>query len=300
VDVKLNRLAARQHSLAQHKQALEIGMTPRQLHDRVASGLLVPVHRGVYRLAGAPVSAEQSLFAACLAAGGDSVGSHRSAASLWGLRGVEPKAPEITVPGTACPTLGSVVVHRTGRLDQIDVSRRSRIPVTTPARTLLDLGAVAPVEAVESALEDALMRRLVTFALLASTLERLGRQGRRGAAVLRALVEERDPATAPTESVLEDALLRVLRRAGLPEPVRQYGVGGVRLDFAYPHLRLGIEADSRIWHGGRTDVQRNSDKANVLVAHGWRVLRFTWSDVRRRPAYVVDAVARGLVLAWPA
>ena len=86
----------------------------------------------------------------------------------------------------------------------------------------------------------------------------------------------------------------------MPEPVRQYEVGGLRLDFAYPHLRLGIEADSRIWHGGRTDVQRNSDKANVLVAHGWRVLRFTWSDVRRRPAYVVDAVARELVLAWPA
>ena len=92
----------------------------------------------------------------------------------------------------------------------------------------------------------------------------------------------------------------MLRRAGLPEPVRQHVVGGVRLDFAYPSIKLGIEADSRLWHGGRTDVQRNSDKANVLVAHGWRVLRFTWSDVRRRPAYVVDTVARELVLAWPA
>jgi very-short-patch-repair endonuclease len=77
-------------------------------------------------------------------------------------------------------------------------------------------------------------------------------------------------------------------------------VGGVRLDAAYPERRLGIEADSRIWHGGRLDVQRNSDKANVLVAHGWRVLRFTHGDLRRRAAYVVDAVGRELVLAWPA
>jgi len=118
--------------------------------------------------------------------------------------------------------------------------------------------------------------------------------------VLRALVEERDPATAPTQSVLEDALLRVLRRGGLPEPVRQHPVGGVRLEFAYPHVRIGIEADSRIRHGGRLDVQRNSEKANLLTARGWRVLRFTWGDVRRNASYVVDAVAQELVVAWPA
>ncbi|MGH9263445.1 MAG: endonuclease domain-containing protein [Acidimicrobiales bacterium] len=144
------------------------------------------------------------------------------------------------------------------------------------------------------------MRRLVTFALLTRTLDRLGGPGRNGAGVLRALVEERDPATAPTQSRLEDVLLRVLRRGGLPEPVRQYEVAGVRLDFAYPECNLGIEADSRIWHGGRLDVQRNSRKANVLVAHGWRILHFMWGDVRRRAEDVVAAVARELALACPA
>ncbi len=62
-------------------------------------------------------------------------------------------------------------------------------------------------------------------------------------------------------------------------PVRQYQVAGVLLDGAYPHVRLGLEADSRIWRGGRLDVQRNTDKANVLLAHGWRVLRFTLFDL---------------------
>ena len=198
------------------------------------------------------------------------------------------------------PTLRSVVVHRTDRPDPIDVSRRLRIPVTTPARTLLDLGAVVPALVVESALEDALMRRLVTFQSLTATLERLGGPGRNGAGVLRALVEERDPATAPTQSTLEDELFRVLRRGGLPEPVRQYQVAGVRLDGAYPDIRLGLEADSRIWHGGRLDVQRNTDKANILPAHGWRVLRFTWFDLTRRARYVVASVEGQLVLACPA
>jgi very-short-patch-repair endonuclease len=298
VDVQLSRLAAGQHSLASRTQALELGMSVRQIDERVASGLFVPEQRGVYRLTGAPRTREQAILAACIAAG--AVASHRSAGALWGLRGVEPGRPEILVSATRCPTLRGVVVHRTDRLDDIDVSRRLRIPVTTPARTLLDLGAVVPVEVVEPALEDALMRRLVTLQLLRNTLERLGGSGRRGAAVLRALVEERDPATAPTQSMLEDELFRVLRRGGLPSPVRQYEVAGVRLDGAYPGIRLGLEADSRIWHGGRLDVQRNSDKANVLLAHGWRVLRFTFFDVTRRARYVVGSVQRQLVLACPA
>ena len=226
--------------------------------------------------------------------------SHRSAGLLWSLRGVEAAEPEIIVPATRCPTLRGVLVHRTDRLDRIDVSRRRRIPVTTPARTLLDLGAVLPVEMVESALEDALMRRLVTLALLTGTLERLGGPGRTGAGVLRALVEERDPATAPTQSMLEDLLFGVLRRGGLPAPVRQYEVAGVRLDGAYPDIRLGLEADSRIWHGGRLDVQRNSDKANLLLAQGWRVLHFTLFHLTRRARYVVNSVQRELVVACPA
>lgn len=297
IDVALNRLAARQYSLAQRTQLLELGMSARQVQARLDAGLLVPVHRGVYRLPGGSAP-EQSLLAACLAAGG--VASHRSAAALWALRGIEDASAEVTVPGDRHCRLTGVTVHRTDRLDAIDLSRRKRIPLTTPARTLLDLGAVVPVEIVEPALEDALMRRLVTIELLDSTLERLAGPGRDGAGVLRSLVEERDPATAPTQSMLEDLLFSVLRRGGLPEPERQYEVAGVRLDGAYPDRRLGLEADSRIWHGGRLDVQRNADKANLLLAHGWRVLYFTWFHLTRRARHVVDAVARQLVPACPA
>ena len=300
IDVAVTRLAARQYSLAQRNQLLALGMTPRQIQARVESRWFVPLHRNVYRLAGGQASPEQELLAACWGAGPGAVASHASAGALWGLRGVEAKATEITVVGDRHHRFAGVTSHRTDRLDDIDVSRRLRIPVTTPARTLLDLGAVVPVEVVEPALEDALLRRLVTFKLLLNTLERLGGPGRNGAGVLRALVEERDPATAPTQSMLEDMLYRVVRRGGLPEPVRQYEVAGVKLDGAYPDIRLGLEADSRIWHGGRLDVQRNSDKANLLLAHGWRVLHFTWFHLTRRARYVVGSIGQQLALAWPA
>jgi very-short-patch-repair endonuclease len=300
IDVAVTRLAARQYSLAHRYQLQELGMTPRQIQTRVESGWFVPIHRNVYRLAGGLSSPEQHLLAACWGAGPGAVASHVSAGGLWALRGVETGPTEITVLGDQHRRLVGVTTHRTDRLDDIDVSRRRGIPVTTPARTLLDLGAVVPALVVESALEDALMRRLVTFKLLFNTLERLGGPGRNGAGVLRALVEERDPATAPTESMLEDLLFRVVRRGGLPEPVRQYEVAGVRLDGAYPDIRLGLEANSRIWHGGRLDVQRNADKANVLLAQGWRVLYFTWFHLTRRARYVIDSVGTQLALACPA
>ena len=276
-------------------------MSARQIHSRLSAGWLTSVHQSVYLVGSGASSPEQAVMAAYLAAGSEALASHRSAGALWGMRGVEtPAMPEITLWADRHRPLHGVTVHRTQSLDPIDISRVRRIPVTTPARTLLDLGAVAPAPVVESALEDALMRRLVTFALLTATLERLGGPGRNGAGVLRALVEERDPATAPTQSMLEDLLFRVLRRGGLPAPLRQYEVAGVRLDGAFPDIRLGLEADSRVWHGGRLDVQRNSDKANILLAHGWRVLHFTFFDLTRSARYVVESVGTQLVLACPA
>jgi very-short-patch-repair endonuclease len=300
IDVAVSRLAARQYSLAHRHQLLDLGMSPRQIQARLNAGWLMPMHQSVYLVGTGASSPEQAVMAAYLATGSEAVASHRCAAALWGLRGVEAPEPEITLWADRHRPLRGVVVHRTRELDAVDISRVRRIPVTTPARTLLDLGAVAPAEVVEPALEDALMRRMVTFKLLLNTLERLGGSGRNGAGVLRALVEERDPATAPTQSMLEDLLYRVIRRGGLPAPVRQYEVAGVRLDGAFPHVRLGIEADSRVWHGGRLDVQRNATKANILLAHGWRVLRFTWFDLTRRAGYVVGSIGQQLALACPA
>jgi very-short-patch-repair endonuclease len=288
VDVALARQAASQHGVVHRRQALALGMTERQLERRLEAGLLVSLHRAVYRHAGHPASPEQLLLAACLTTG--AVASHRSAAALWGLRGCDLGVPEVTLVGRCRPTLAGVAIHRTDRLDPVDISRRHAIPVTAPARTLLDLAGVVGIDELEPALEDAMLRGLAPFSLLRHTVDRLGGRGRRGAASLRAVLDSRDPATAPTESVLEDALVRVLRRGGLPEPVRQLPVGAVRVDLAYPGVGLAIEADSRVWHVGRQDVQRNAAKQNVLVARGWRVLRFTWFDVTRRPAHVVGTV----------
>jgi very-short-patch-repair endonuclease len=283
-DVEIARLAAKQHGLVSRPQAIATGLTTRQVQARVTAGLLVAVHRGVYRMAGAPPTPSQVLLAACFAGGEGAVASHRSAAAIWRLRGVErPQCPEITVHGTSSVHVRAVVVHRTSRLRSPDVGMRDGIPATSVPRTLLDLGAVAPW-LVEAAMEDALFRGLTTPGSLRRVLDRVGASGRNGTAVLSALAEARTPGQAPTESPLEDAIVGVLRRHGLPEPVRQHRVrtsGGrtLRLDLAYPDIKLAIEADGRIWHSGRADFARDRARTNVLAGLGWTLLRFGWHDV---------------------
>lgn len=292
VDVAAGRLAQRQYGLVTRAQLRSLGMTDRQITARLASGLLEPVHRGVLRMPAVARSPEQAVLAACLAAG--AVASHRSAAALWGLRGVERPPIDVTVPGQSGRRLAGVVVHRSAGLEAHDVIRRLGIPVTTPGRTLLDLGAVAP-RLVEAAMEDALFRGLVSEAALRRVLDRAGTHGRNGTAVLRDLLDRREPGRAPTESPLEDELVRLLRRHGLPEPVRQHPVAlgagrEARIDLAYPELRLGIEADGRRWHSGRADFERDRARANRLAAHGWTMLRFGPDAIRRRGGTVAAEV----------
>jgi very-short-patch-repair endonuclease len=294
LDVLLSRLAARQYGLITRTQALEIGLTPRQIDRRLASGALVLVRCGVYRVVAAPRSFEQALMAACLATGG--VASHRAAAALLTLRGIEKPPVEITVAGGSHRALEGVVIHHAQSLRAVDLAKFAGIPMTKPARTLLDLGAVAS-NLVQGAAEDALFRGMVSVDGLWRVLERSGGRGRRGAAVLRRILEARDPAQAPTESTLEDEIVAVLRRFGLPEPVRQHkvprpGRKPLRLDIAYPAELVDIEGDGLRWHTSTQDAQRDRERANFLVTLGYVILRFTVDDVRRRPGEVAGQVEK--------
>ncbi len=288
-----SRLAARQLGLITRRQCLGFGMTERQIDSRVAGGGLLRVHRGVYRVAAVPGLSEQVLLAACMAARPGAVASHRSAAIVFGLRGIEWGKPEITIAAGRRPDLRGVIVHRSP-LPAADVGMRGPVPVTRPGRTLLDLAAVEPA-LVEGAFDDALVRGLTTLGSVKRTLDRTGGTGRAGTSLLRALVAARAAGQASTESPLEDRLVALLRRHGLPEPVRQHEVtmpgGGVaRLDLTYPDARLAIEADGRVWHSGRVDFTRDRRRANRLVALGWTLLRYGRADLDRG-AGIADEVA---------
>ena len=286
----LLRLAARQHALLSRRQWLDGGLSQRQLERSIANSAVMVLHPGVYGLRGSKSSFERDVMAACLATEG--LASHRCGAYLWRFRKFERPVVEVVVARGHAPSLPGVTVRRTDRLEPAERTTVGAIPVTTRARTLLDLVAVAP-QLVEGALDGCLHRRCLSLRTVERSLERAGAR-HPGHRVIAPLVADRLAGRRPTESELEDDLLAVIRQYGLPEPVPQYPYRGRRIDFAYPGLVLGIEANSVEAHAAKEDVQRNAEKANDLLE--WWILYFTHSDVHRTPATVArrieDAIAR--------
>jgi very-short-patch-repair endonuclease len=173
------------------------------------------------------------------------------------------------------------------------------IPATTPARTVVDLGAVTPW-LVESALEAGLRDELFVIADVERFVDRVARRGRRGVGIIRPLLEARRQWQTGTESALEDLFRRAIDRAGLPQPrpqwvVRDPGGGFVcRADFAYPDHRLLVELDSEAHHVDRITFRRDRDKQNQAALLGWQMLRYTWWDLTERPESVAAEVRRAI------
>lgn len=295
-DLRLAKVAAEQRGIVRRADAARAGVTDRDVDRLLEVGLLVVVHPGVYRHAAVVPDETAGLLAAVWAAGRTAVASHRSAAWLWELRDVPRWRPEVTVPGRTRKPVSRVTVHRTDRLDPPDVTSARGVPVTTVARTLLDLGGVTDVPVVRQATQDAVIRRLVAPEDLLCVLERVGRRGRRGTAALRTVVEGAS-LDARLESRLEQELFELLLRCQVPPPVPQHElrcVDGrrVRLDFAWPEQRVAVEADGRRWHATSADFERDRIRGNSITGSGWALYRFGWADVRERRAGVVAAVHR--------
>ena len=287
------QLITRQYAVLSRAQARASGLSDHQIEYRVASGRWEAVLPGVYKVAGAPVTFRQRLMAAVLWAGEGAVVSHRSAAVLWHLDGVRDRRAELTV--SQHRNCEGLILHRTDRMPAADRSVRYGMPVTAPARTLIDLAGVVDDETLETALEDALRRGLVSAARLEWRLSEVG-NGRPGVAALRGLVRERD--RVPLESRLEVRFEQLLRSRGLPRPERQRVVhdpgGRRRVDFAYPEQHLVIECVGWRYHGGQKAWQADIQRRRRLAAQGWRVLEFTWADVSWEPGLVVTDLTDAL------
>lgn len=296
------RLAAARHGLVTRQEALGGGASASMVQRWLTAGRLERVGSSVYRVAGAPPTWEQHLLAAVLACGSGAIASHRSAARVWGMGDAD--VLEVTVPAARAPSPPGVALHRSSDLDDADRVRRNGVPVTTPMRTLVDLGAVLPAYEVEDALDAALERRLVTVAGVERALARCARRGRNGAGVLRHVLTTRALGAAPADSRLEPRMARLLVHHDLPSAafqhvVRRNGRFVARVDFAYPDLRLALEVDGFGSHSSPRALQSDLDRQNALVELGWTVLRFTWLDVVRRPDAVAARIRRVLAARQP-
>lgn len=295
---QLSDTANRQFGAFTAAQSLASGLPRATRHRWVQEGRLLRLHAGVYAFAGSPNSWERSLMAAVLAGGPGAVVSHRSAARLWDL--LKSDDIEITVPRASCPRLAGVTMHRHDDLVHRHVSRWKGFPVTKPARTIVDLGAVLPSADIEDVLDRALARRMFSIAAVEWALTELSRQGRHGTAVVTRILDERALGKEPADGLLEPRMARLLRRAGLPAAVFQHRVHSpegrflAQVDFAYPELLLAIEVDGFESHGSPSAMGKDFVRQNGLVPYRWRVLRFTWAQVNHQPQYVAATIGRVL------
>jgi hypothetical protein len=270
-------LGESQHGLLTVAQALDAGLSRRQVQARARERRWHRLHTGVYRVAGHPEPPVQRVYAACLAAGPGAAACGRSAAELWGLEGIWPApAPEILAPHDR--QLCGMRIFRTRRLHPEDVTERSGVPVTSVPRTLVDLAPRLNARVLGLALDDALRRGLTDLDAVVRCLRRLRGRGRRVGALPR-LLQARLEGQAPGDSPLEVAVVETLVEAGLPRPVQQHVVEidgrRYRIDLAYPAQRVAVEVDGFRFHRTRAAFDGDRIRSNALQAEGWRVLRFT-------------------------
>jgi very-short-patch-repair endonuclease len=284
------RLAGRQRGLVTRDQLREIGLTRDAIDNRVKSSYLHPVHHGVYAVGHTHLAHGARELAAVLACGPGAVLSHRSAASLWRLLPSTEDDPEVTVPGRDCRRRG-IHIHLVAALDPPDVRTLGGIPVTTPARTILDLAAVVSPRELEQALAEAYARRLARRSELVALLARLPR--RPGFAALRALVE-RDAGPAVTRSEAEERLLGLIRAAELPAPEVNVRIGRHEVDFLWREQGLIVEVDGFRYHSSRAAFERDRLRDAELGSQGFRVMRVTWRQIVDHPEALVARLGAAL------
>jgi very-short-patch-repair endonuclease len=290
------RLAKRHHECFTAAQARDAGVSPRFLTALTHAGVVSRLFQGVYAVGGVP-SVDQRMMAACLATGGRV--SHWSAAHLWGFDVSAPSPVHVLLArrGGSRRDHG-LVIHRT--LAHVVGATHRGIPVTIPARTLVDVASLAVNHADEEAVVCLVgffvSKRLLQLSRLEQALDRQA-GGLPGTLHLRSLIAEM---AGPTESVAELELVRLLEAAGLPRPKLQFEARTARgeligrLDAAYPELRIAMEVDGYRFHADYDSFVADHERHNRLVADGWTVLRMTLASIRSSPRKVVADVRAAL------
>jgi very-short-patch-repair endonuclease len=263
-------------------QLLALGYSRRAVEHRIAIGRLHPVYRGVYAVGRPEVSREALWMAAVLACRLEVVLSHESAAALWGIRPERGCAVHVAGAFAHDHRHSGIVAHRSRTLGDGDRTRRANIPVTTPVRTLIDLGTRLSSYELEAVINEADKFDLVGPVALQTELE--DRRGQRGVRALREILDRGE--FVLTDSELERRFLRLVRHAGLEPPLTQQRVNGFRVDFYWPPLGLVVETDGLRYHRTASEQARDRGRDQAHTAAGLTPLRFTHWQVRYDPDHV--------------
>jgi very-short-patch-repair endonuclease len=280
-----------QHGVVAGDQLRALGVTRHAIQSRVAAGWLTRLHRGVFAVAGRDLSWRGRWMAAVLACGQGALLSHRCAADLWRLTKPAPGEIDVTVPGQGGrrPHTG-IKLHRSITLTEPDFSERDSIPVTSPSRTITDLARAG----VSGRPLERLLDEADRLNLLDPSAFNAASRSRPLPKSLRELLTSHQAGSTLTRSDLEELFLGLVRQHDLPQPLVNAELLGLTVDFLWPAAALAVEVDGRGSHDTRRGFQDDRDRDSMLVAAGFRTMRFTHWDLIRRPAIVADRLRRAL------
>ena len=284
-DWEIAGLASRQHGVVARSQLARRGLGNSAIDHRIADGRLYPLHHGVYAVGHPLVSRAGGWMAAVLAAGPGAVLSHHAAAALRGIRKTSRSTPDVIAPRNVDrPRINA----RRIALPPDETAVHRGIPVTTPARTLLDLAETMTRQQLEAAITEAEINRLGSPTSLAALLARHPKGP--GTANLRRIVRDTDGlGRTITRSDLEIAFLAFLDDHGLPRPRTNARIplangSTPMVDAAWHDHRLIAELDSYGIHTTRRNFEEDRARDRALTVEGWRVVRITWRQLRDRRA----------------
>lgn len=296
VDDAVAAMAAEQHGTFARWQLLERGIDPGYVDRRLRTRRWQRAAPGVYQLPGVPASPEQRLWIAWLAVGPRSVVSHETAAERRRLGPVPAGRIVLTDRHGRHHRIAGAFVHQLDDVLDHHVDELDGLPTTTAPRTIVDLAAVSSPSRLARIVEDAVNHGRVTELAVGSVLAEVARPGKRGVRRLGQLLDARAPGDPVPESVLERLLLEAVVGAGNPRPVAQFPHPGRTsrrgwVDFAYPDVKVILEADGRRWHQRIADIKRDRARDNEAARAGWLTLRFMHEELRHDPVEVGRTVA---------
>lgn len=253
-----------------------LGVSRSAIKKRLATGRLYQIHAGVYAVGHPEISLHGRWRAAVLACGAGAVLSHRDAAQLWGFYESLRRPIDVTAPGRSRHVSKLITVHRPRTLHDDDVTEHQHIPVTTVARTLLDVAEVLRPHQLRRSWNECQRLDLFDLSAIYETMARA--RGRRGLKPLKLLVAEQLDAPETKEQFQRRLHDEVVRPFNLKRP--EYGAAllGYEIDALYREERVAIELDSFEFHG-KTRAAHDHDRVKQLDLQlaGYLPLRLTWS-----------------------
>jgi hypothetical protein len=237
---------------------------------------LIPVHSGVYAVGYVNATPVGRACAAVLACGLRALLSHGSAAALWGYYKYWDEPFEVTVP--AMRKRPGIKVHRSRTLACEDRDCQLGIPVTSPARTVLDIAPRLSDQRLTRVVNDGRHARLLHLDDIADALDR--NPTHPGTKRLRPFVEA---PTGPTRSELEDEFVAFCKRLALPTPLTSVMVNGREVDALFPAERVIVEIDSWEFHRFRSHFEGDRDRDTDQLAGGYVTVRLTDARMKKTP-----------------